>query len=112
MMYNTSLLTTRKGLALKAARNDRCLAVGNEGIVSPRITEARDQARLRRVAMRGDDLVGVAAGDFGHPLELPGEAAGPGGGRAQFDDEIADLRFRHGGADAVPAAPAFSCIEA
>jgi hypothetical protein len=91
MMYNTSLLATRKGPAPKAARNNRCLAVGNEGLVSRRIAEAHDQARLRRIAMGGDDLVGVAAGDFSHALELPGEAAGPSGGRAQLDDEIADL---------------------
>src|SRR5205809_4188505 len=55
--------------------------------------------RSRRVAMCGDDLVGVAAGDFGHAVELPGEAAGAGGRRTQLDDEVADLRFRHGGAD-------------
>src|SRR5690348_10143160 len=74
--------------------------------------KGRGYAGSRRVAVRGDDLVGVTAGDFGHALELPGEAAGAGRGRAQLDDEIADLRLRHGGADAIPAAPAFAGVEA
>jgi len=36
--------------------------------------------RLRRSLVRGDDLVGGAAGHFGHAVELPGEAAGAGSG--------------------------------
>src|SRR5439155_22170730 len=32
--------------------------------------------RSRRVLMRGDDLVGGAPRDFGHVVELAGEAAG------------------------------------
>src|SRR5471030_1852732 len=35
----------------------------------------------RRIPVRGDDLVGGAAGHFGHAVELPGEAAGAGGSR-------------------------------
>src|SRR5258708_10724421 len=38
-----------------------------------------DEERLRRDAMRGDDLIGGAAGDFGHAVELPCETAGTGG---------------------------------
>src|SRR5262245_55680761 len=59
-------------------------------------------------AVCGDDLVGGAAGDFGHAVELPGEAAGAGGGRAQFHDQVTDLRLRHGGADAIPSRPALA----
>src|SRR6266542_3460409 len=67
---------------------------------------------LRRDAVRGDDLVGGAAGDFGHAVELPRKAAGAGGGRAQLHDQVADLRFRHGGADAVPSRPVVAGVEA
>src|SRR3954449_3203954 len=62
--------------------------------------------------MRGDDLVGGAAGDFGHAVELPGKAAGAGGGRSDFHDQVADLRLRHGGADAIPSGPALAGVEA
>ena len=37
--------------------------------------------QLRRDAVRGDDLVGGAAGDFGHAVERPREPAGAGGCR-------------------------------
>jgi hypothetical protein len=41
---------------------------------------AASAVKLRRDAVRGDDLVGGAAGDFGHAVELPREATGTGGG--------------------------------
>src|SRR4051794_6444677 len=66
----------------------------------------------RRDAVRGNDLVGGTAGDFGHAVELPRKAAGAGGGGAQFHDQVADLGFRHGGADAVPARPVVAGVEA
>ena len=66
----------------------------------------------RRDAMRGDDLVGGPAGDLGHAVEGARKTAGAGGGRAQFHDQIADLRLRHGGADAVPAGPTLAGVEA
>ena len=34
----------------------------------------------RRVAVCGDDLIGGATGHLGHMVELPGKAAGAGGG--------------------------------
>ena len=45
-------------------------------------------------------------------IELERERAGAGGRRADFDDEVADLRLRHLGAHYVPALPAFARIEA
>src|SRR6516225_3428490 len=66
---------------------------------------------LRGVPMRGDDLVGGAAGNLGHVIELPRETAGTRRRRAQFDDQFADLGFRHQRADAVPALPALTGIE-
>src|SRR5690349_14697605 len=65
----------------------------------------------RRIPVGGDDLLRGAAGDFGHAVELAGKAAGAGGGGAQFDDQFADLGFRHHGADAVPAGPSLACVE-
>src|SRR6516164_9553557 len=65
-----------------------------------------------RGAARGDDLVRSAAGQFGHVIKFERESAGAGGGRADFHDQVADLGFRHFGADHVPAVPAFACIEA
>src|SRR5437879_2254574 len=62
--------------------------------------------KSRRVAMRGDDLVGGAAGDLGHAVELPGETAGARRCRPQLHDQLADLCFRHHGADAIPSRPA------
>lgn len=44
------------------------------------VRERRLPNVLRRVLMRGDDLVGGAAGDLGHVVELAGEAAGASGG--------------------------------
>src|SRR5712664_1029749 len=66
----------------------------------------------RRSPMRGDDLVGGAAGDLRHVIELAGETAGAGGGRAQFHDQFADLGLRHHGADAIPARPPLAGVEA
>src|SRR6266851_6276017 len=87
------------------ARNPRARALrGPEGRIDP--------ATSRRNPVRGDDLVGGAAGDFGHAVESPRKAAGAGGGRTQLHDQIADLRFRHGGADAVPSRPTLAGIEA
>src|SRR5262249_57500413 len=60
--------------------------------------------RRRRLARRYD-LVGGAAHEFGHVIELEGKAADAGGGRAHLHDEIADLRFRHLHAHHVPAGP-------
>src|ERR1700752_1256307 len=93
MMYYTSWMPKHKGSARESGANGRstCLAIRDERIAGPRLAEARDQTGSGRVARRGDDLFGVAAGDFGHALELAREAAGPRGRRAQFDDEIADL---------------------
>src|SRR5450631_1342715 len=62
-------------------------------------------------AMGGDDLIGGAAGDLGHAVELPGKAAGAGRRRPQLHDQLADLGFRHHGADAVPSRPAFTGVE-
>ena len=45
--------------------------------------------------LRRDDLVGGAAGQFRHVVELEGERADAGGRRAHLDDEVADLGFRH-----------------
>src|SRR3954449_6380551 len=46
----------------------------------------------RRVLMRSDDLVGGAPRDFGHVVELAGEAAGARPGGAQLDRPHARLR--------------------
>src|SRR5882724_12996049 len=67
---------------------------------------------LRGDSMRGDDLVGGAAGDLRHAVELPCKTAGAGGGRPQLHDQVADLGFRHGGADAVPSRPVLAGVEA
>ena len=45
-------------------------------------------------------------------VELEGEAADAGGGRAHLHDQIADLRFRHLHAHHVPAVPALAGVEA
>src|SRR5215831_20289319 len=67
--------------------------------------------RSRRVPVRGDDLVGGTAGDLGHVVELAGKTPGAGGRRAQLDDQLADLGFRHHRADAIPTRPAFAGVE-
>src|ERR1700728_3575077 len=55
---------------------------------TPTCERPRESSRAdsRRDAMRGDDLIGSAAGDFGHAVELPGETAGARGRRAQLHD--------------------------
>src|SRR5258708_13299638 len=73
--------------------------------------KSRQKAKLRRDAMRGDDLIGGTAGDLGHAVELPGETAGAGGGRAQLHDQFADLGFRHHGTHAVPSPPALAGVK-
>src|SRR5260370_6793814 len=78
----------------------------------PMITTLDRWLRLRRDAMRGDDLIGGAAGDFGHAVELPCETAGTGGRRPQLHDQLADLGFRHHGADAIPSGPALAGVKA
>src|SRR5260370_7659782 len=67
---------------------------------------------LCRDAVRGDDLIGGPAGNLGHAVELPGETAGARGGRAQLHDQLADLGFRHHGADTIPSGPALAGVEA
>src|ERR1700737_3102361 len=67
---------------------------------------------LRRDAMRGNDLIGGAAGDLGHAVELPGETAGARRRRPQLHDQLADLGFRHHGADAIPPPPAPAGVKA
>src|SRR5260221_5342717 len=67
---------------------------------------------LRGDSMRGDDLVGGAAGDLSHAVELPRKTAGAGGSRPQFHDQLVDLGFQHGGADAVPALPGLAAFGA
>src|SRR5262245_1934631 len=67
--------------------------------------------RRRRLARRYD-LIGGAAHEFGHVIELKGKAADAGGGRAYLHDEIANLRFRHLHAHHVPAVPTLTGIEA
>src|SRR6266403_5730435 len=44
--------------------------------------EGRQETKLSRDAVRGDDLIGGPAGNLGHAVELPGETAGASGGRA------------------------------
>src|SRR5438067_8855660 len=58
----------------------------------------REKKASRRGGRRlpcGDDLVGGAAGELGHVVELEGEGAHARGGRAHLDDEVANLGFRH-----------------
>src|SRR5262249_39183054 len=86
----------------------------------PSLRKAKDEShgssvpllRLRRRLARRHDLIGGAAHEFGHVIELEGEAADAGGGRAHLHDEIADLRFRHLHAHHVPAVPTLTGIEA
>ena len=66
----------------------------------------------RRDAVSGDDLVGLPSVHFRHAIELTGEASGPRRSRTQFDDEIADFRFRHGRTNAIPSDPALARVEA
>src|SRR5258708_26382476 len=73
--------------------------------------KSRQKAKLRRDAMRADDLIGATAGDLGHAVELPGETAGAGLRRAQLHDQFAALRFPHHRADALPSGPAPAGIE-
>src|SRR5215831_8473669 len=69
--------------------------------------------RLRRRRLsRRHDLLGGAAHEFGHVIELEGEAADAGGGRAHLHDEIADLRLGHLHAHHVPAVPTLAGVEA
>ena len=72
---------------------------------------APSRSRRRRLARR-HDLIGGAADEFGHVIELEGEAADAGGGRAHLHDQVADLRFRHLHAHHVPAVPALAGVEA
>jgi hypothetical protein len=51
-------------------------AVPHDASINQRLLDSRS----RRVAMRGDDLVGGPSRHFGHVVELTGEAAGTGGG--------------------------------
>src|SRR5258708_19403711 len=64
-----------------------------------------------RGAFRRYDLLGRLAGEFRHVVELEGEAADARSRGAHLDDEIADLGFRHHGADHVPALPALAGVE-
>src|SRR5579871_6372680 len=82
---------------------------------SPAMTKTgslRSPDILLRGAAGGDDLVGSAAGQLGHVVELEGEGAGAGGRRADFNNQVADLGFGHFGAHHVPAVPALARVEA
>src|SRR3954453_9992920 len=95
--------------------NSRIGVVGTLSVAPSRVgwcTHPTHQSLLRRVPVRGDDLLRGPARHLGHAVELPGKAAGPGGGRAQLYDQFADLGFRHHGANAVPARPALAGVEA
>src|SRR4029453_1621974 len=74
------------------------------------ISDLRPLCRLRLA--RRHDLVGGAADELGHVIELEREAADAGGGRAPLHDEVADLRSRHLHAHHVPAVPAGTGVEA
>src|SRR5262245_23311070 len=77
-----------------------------------RCPDSSSAVRLRRGRLaRCDDLIGGAAHQFGHVVELEGKAADAGGGRAHLDNQIADLRFRHLHAHYVPAVPALARVE-
>src|SRR5205807_1838531 len=67
---------------------------------------------LFRGSARGDDLIGLLAGQFLHVIELEGEGADAGGRRAHLDDEVADFRLRHQRLDHVPARPSLARVEA
>ena len=67
---------------------------------------------LLRRAPRRDDLIGGAAGQFGHVVEFEVKGAGARGGGTNFHDQVADLGFRHHRPHCVPAFPAFARIEA
>src|SRR5260370_2615481 len=71
------------------------------------------QPRLSRGRLtRRHDLLGGAPHQFGHVIELEGEAAHAGSGGAHLHDEIADLRFRHLHPHHVPAVPPLARVEA
>src|SRR6187402_2251424 len=61
---------------------------------------------------RRDYLIGGAAGELRHVVELGGKSTYPGSRRADLDDQVADLGLRHHGLDGVPAGPTVACIEA
>src|SRR3954453_425495 len=94
--------------------NSRIGVVGTLSVAPSRVgwcTHPTHQSLLRRVPVRGDDLLRSPSRHLGHAVELPGKAAGTGGGGAQLDDQFADLGLRHHGADAIPAGPSLPGIE-
>src|ERR1044072_8493585 len=73
--------------------------------------ERHSLCRLRGL-LGGDDLVGGAAGQLGHVVELRRERADTGGRRGHLDDEVAALGLAHHRLHGPPAAPAVTRVEA